>query len=97
MKKATLKELENKIRENIACFYAKAYAVTGNREEAEALTEKAVFDGAKRYGDLMNKARFFDLLRYIYVEFVSRQQQLYPMKWLLGQLLQRNILPKRMS
>ena len=62
MKKATLKELENKIRENIACFYAKAYAVTGNREEAEALTEKAVFYGAKRYGDLMNKARFFDIV-----------------------------------
>ena len=62
MKKATLKELENTIRENIACFYAKAYAVSGNREAAEVLTEKAVFDGAKRYGDLMNKARFFDIV-----------------------------------
>ncbi len=62
MKKATLKELENKIRENIACFYTKAYTVAGNREEAESLTEKALFYGAKRYGDLMNKARFFDIV-----------------------------------
>lgn len=62
MKKATLKELENKIRENIDCFYIKAYAVTGNRTDAEALAEKAVIYGAKRYGDLMNKARFFDIV-----------------------------------
>ena len=62
MKKTTMKELENKIRENIVCFYAKAYTVVGNREGAEALTEQSVFDGAKRYGDLMNKARFFDIV-----------------------------------
>ena len=62
MKKATLRELENKIRENIAYFYSKAFSVSGTHEEAEALTEKSVFDGAKRYGDLMNKARFFDIV-----------------------------------
>lgn len=62
MKKTTMKELENKIRENIVCFYAKAYTVVGNREGAEALTEQSVFDGAKRYADLMNKARFFDIV-----------------------------------
>ena len=62
MKKAILKELENKIRENMDCFYTKAYAVTGNRADAETLAEKAVIYGAKRYGDLMNKDRFLDIV-----------------------------------
>ena len=61
MKKATLKELENKIRENIAYFYEKAYAVAGIREEAEVLTENSVFYGAKRYGAIKRRLdyRFF--------------------------------------
>ncbi len=63
MKKTTLTELETKIRENIEHFYSLAYAATGERESAEALTEKAVLLGAKRYGDLMNKERFFDIVK----------------------------------
>ncbi len=62
MKRQDLKDLERKIKEEITYFYAKAYAVVGERVGAEKLTEECVFYGAKRYGDLINKARFFDIV-----------------------------------
>ena len=62
MKKQDLKNLETKIRENISHFYAMAYAVTGEQIGAEKLTEESILYGAKRYGDLMNKDRFFDIV-----------------------------------
>ena len=62
MKRKTLRELEIKIRENTERFYFLAYTAAGNRQGAEALTEKAVLHGAKCYSDLMNKKRFFDIV-----------------------------------
>ena len=62
MRKKVLLELQKKIQENLEAFYAAAYAVTGEREGAEKLAEDAVFLGAKRYNDLMNKARFYDIV-----------------------------------
>ena len=62
MKKELLKQFETIVRGHIGEFYARAYAVKGNRAEAEALTVDAIVWGASKFSGLANKERVVDLI-----------------------------------
>ena len=62
MKKELLKQFEILIRGHIGEFYARAYAVKGDRAEAEALTVDAIVWGASKFSGLANKERVIDLI-----------------------------------
>ena len=62
MKKELLKQFETIIRGHIGEFYTKAYAVKGNRAEAETLTVDAIVWGASKFSGLANKERVVDLI-----------------------------------
>ena len=59
---AMFKEYRALIKENSERIYAAAYAVKGNKKDAEALFEDAVFYGAKRSVDILQKARALDII-----------------------------------
>ena len=62
MKKELLKQFETIVRGHIGEFYARAYAVKGNRAEAEALTVDTIVWGASKFSGLANKERVVDLI-----------------------------------
>lgn len=62
MKKELLKQFETIVRGHIGEFYARAYAVKGDRAEAEALTVDAIVWGASKFSGLANKERVVDLI-----------------------------------
>ena len=62
MKKELLKQFETLVRGHIGEFYTKAYAVKGNRAEAETLTVDAIVWGASKFSGLANKERVVDLI-----------------------------------
>ncbi len=62
MKKSLFKEYEALIRPHVSEFYARAYAVKGNRAEAEALTVEAIVWGASKFSGLAKKERIIELI-----------------------------------
>ena len=62
MKKELQTQFEALVRERMSEFYAKAYMVAGNREEAESLTEDALVWAEGKFKGLANKARVIDLI-----------------------------------
>ena len=62
MKKELLTQFETIVRGHIGEFYARAYAVKGDRAEAEALTVDAIVWGASKFSGLANKERVIDLI-----------------------------------
>ena len=62
MKKSLFKEYEALIRPHVSEFYAKAYAVKGNRTEAETLTVDAIVWGASKFSGLVKKERIIELI-----------------------------------
>ena len=62
MKKSLFKEYEALIRPHVREFYAKAYAVKGNRAEAETLTVDAIVWGAWKFSGLVKKERIIELI-----------------------------------
>ena len=62
MKKELLKQFETIVRGHIGEFYARAYAVKGDRAEAEALTVDTIVWGASKFSGLANKERVIDLI-----------------------------------
>lgn len=62
MKKELLKQFETIVRGHIGEFYARAYAVKGDRAEAEVLTVDAIVWGASKFSGLANKERVVDLI-----------------------------------
>ncbi|MBQ8497999.1 MAG: hypothetical protein IJ489_11175 [Clostridia bacterium] len=62
MKKELQKEFEALVRGHIEKFYANAFTVEGNREDAEYLTEATLVWAAGKFSGLANKARVIDLI-----------------------------------
>ena len=62
MKKSLVKEYESLIRPHVSELYARAYAVKGNRAEAEALTVDAIVWGAKVFSRMKNKDSLTDMI-----------------------------------
>ena len=62
MKKALRQEFYEQMHTILPDLYQKAYALKGNKIEAEMLTENILLRGAKQFSALANKARFRDIL-----------------------------------
>ena len=62
MKRELQKEFESLVCDHMDTFYANAYTVEGNREDAEYLTETALLWAAGKFAGLASKARIIDLI-----------------------------------